>query len=72
MAKLADFLEKLSSDEDFEKKFDKNARQGDEGLRSRRRQKKLIRKGTAKKIRARAQEAASSARTSSSSGSRCG
>lgn len=52
MAKLADFLEKLSSDEDFEKKFDKDAGKvmKDFGLDDT--QKKLIRKGTAKQIRA--------------------
>ena len=51
MAKVADFLEKLSSDVAFEGEFDKHPNQvmDDFGLDND--QKKLIRNGTAKEIR---------------------
>jgi hypothetical protein len=51
MAKVADFLEKVSSDEDFEKEFDKNPKKVMDDFGLTEDQQDLIRHGTAKKIR---------------------
>jgi len=51
MAKVADFLEKVSSDEDFEKKFDKDPKKVMDDFKLTKDQQDLIRTGTAKKIR---------------------
>ena len=51
MAKVADFLEKVSSDEAFEAKFDKNPKKVMDEFGLSKQQQDLIRTGTAKKIR---------------------
>ena len=51
MAKVADFLEKVSSDEAFEAKFDKNPKKVMDEFGLTEKQQELIRTGTAKKIR---------------------
>jgi len=51
MAKVADFLEKVSSDEDFEKEFDKDPKKVMDDFKLTKDQQDLIRTGTAKKIR---------------------
>jgi hypothetical protein len=51
MAKVADFLEKVSSDEDFEKEFDKDPKKVMDDFKLTQDQQDLIRTGTAKKIR---------------------
>jgi hypothetical protein len=51
MAKVADFLEKVSSDEAFEKEFDKNPKKVMDEFGLTPQQQDLIREGTAKKIR---------------------
>ena len=51
MAKVADFLEKVSSDEAFEAKFDKNPKKVMDEFGLSEDQQHLIRTGTAKKIR---------------------
>jgi hypothetical protein len=51
MAKVADFLEKVSSDEAFEKEFDKHPKKVMTEFGLTEKQQDLIRKGTAKKIR---------------------
>ena len=51
MAKVADFLEKVSSDEAFEEKFDKNPKKVMDEFGLNEQQQDLIRNGTAKKIR---------------------
>jgi len=51
MAKVADFLEKVSSDEAFEAKFDKNPKKVMDEFGLSEDQQDLIRTGTAKKIR---------------------
>jgi hypothetical protein len=50
MAKIADFLEKVSSDEAFEEKFDKNPKKVMDEFGLTEKQQDLIRTGTAKKI----------------------
>ena len=52
MAKLADFLEELSSNEQFEKEFDKDPKKKMKDFGLDKRQRDLIQKGTAKEIRA--------------------
>ena len=51
MARVADFLEKVSSDEAFEKEFDKNPKKVMDDFGLTQQQQDLIRRGTAKKIR---------------------
>ena len=51
MAKVADFLEKVSSDEAFEERFDKNPKKVMDDFGLTEQQQELIRRGTAKKIR---------------------
>ena len=51
MARVVDFLEKVSSDEAFEKKFDKNPKKVMDEFGLTKEQQDLISKGTAKKIR---------------------
>ena len=51
MARVADFLEKVSSDEAFEKEFDKNPKKVMDDFGLTQQQQDLIRQGTAKKIR---------------------
>lgn len=51
MAKLADFLEKLSSDEAFEKEFDKNPKKKMKDFGLNEGQIDLVLKGTAKQLR---------------------
>ncbi|MGA9160389.1 MAG: hypothetical protein WB297_05935 [Actinomycetota bacterium] len=52
MAKLADFLEKLASDDKFEKKYDKDPVQVMKDFGLDKEQRRLIRTGTVKEIRA--------------------
>ena len=51
MAKVADFLEEVSSNEAFEEKFDKNPKKVMDDFGLTQQQQDLIRTGTAKKIR---------------------
>ena len=51
MAKLADFLDKLVSDRNFEKKYDDDAEGAMEEFHLNEDQKKLIRKGNLQEIR---------------------